>query len=607
MDSKDVSPSSVEPPSRNTIVAIIVIALLLLIFLIGLLVALRPASIHVVNCPQTAPSAPQSADGHFVDKQVIVIGPRAQIDQVIQSPTTTAVISGPLVPGCPLDYLGQVFYPLGQSPASNLFQPEDLQTLEVRLYEIQSNTTVTQAVEAINAEGARTRQRVYADPNYLTIGMVDAESCGNPNGAGGSPNGAGGSPNGAGGSSLGSGVPVSATDYASQWAFEHIGLGAALDASYDAAKVDYQGDRVRVGLFDTSPFTETQLQTATQGLGNVVTFAAPITWVTPAFTLTVVVSPLQSLSIASAPSITAVHAISDVSDHGLFVAGLVHAVAPKSDIQLYPVLDQYACGNLYTLVTRLNTFISQVEADRRQGLLNGAVINLSLGVLQPRATEAFTRTVVPTQTSETTGYAFVTASTPDDQLQQALTITNPVESLLLTLNAADQLNITVVAAAGNGSWRDEYQARPLGPDLPAAYPFVIGVAGSNADRQRSCFSNWGNVSAPAGEGAPGEVPVVSGTEIISVTTSCAVSFETPLISVVTNNTGRFPNRYATWNGTSFATPLVSGLAALVLDAGAQQGTSWMQPRDVARAIKCGAAAYEGVINVPITLMRCMGP
>ncbi len=340
-------------------------------------------------------------------------------------------------------------------------------------------------------------------------------------------------------------------------------------------------------MFDTSPFTRTGELTGTPTSAPItptgaptgisaITATEPITWVTPEFTLTVNLLPEQVQAASgltpssSSPGLSAVHVFTDISDHGLFVAGMIHAVAPKSDIHLYQVLDQYGCGDLYTLITQLHTFISQVEADRQAGLLKGAVINLSLGVLRPRASDAFTGTIEVTQTDDVTQYML--ALTPTEQLAQAyaLLADDPVRSLLFTMYAADQMHITVVAAAGNDSWRDQYQTQArFGPQTrPAAYPFVIGVAGSNANRQRSCFSNWGDVSAPAGEGGLGLVPVVSDTEVISVTSTCAASFETPLVGPV-RFSQRYGQGYATWNGTSFATPLVSGLAALVLEAGAQ--------------------------------------
>ena len=61
-------------------------------------------------------------------------------------------------------------------------------------------TILTQAVNALNQNGAG---RVFADPNYLTASMLDAEACGNPNSTGGSPNSTGGSPNSTGGSTGG--------------------------------------------------------------------------------------------------------------------------------------------------------------------------------------------------------------------------------------------------------------------------------------------------------------------------------------------------------------------------------------------------------------------
>jgi subtilisin family serine protease len=66
-----------------------------------------------------------------------------------------------------------------------------------------------------------------------------------------------------------------------------------------------------------------------------------------------------------------------------------------------------------------------------------------------------------------------------------------IKSLAMTMQTAYQQGIVVVAAAGNDSWREEYQGQPRPPQYPAAYPFVIGVAGSNAGRQRR--ANWGDV------------------------------------------------------------------------------------------------------------------
>jgi subtilisin family serine protease len=155
-------------------------------------------------------------------------------------------------------------------------------------------------------------------------------------------------------------------------------------------------------------------------------------------------------------------------------------------------------------------------------------------------------------------------------------------------------------------------AEALSPHLPAAYPSVIGVAASNTSRERSCFSNWADVSAPGGEGGLGEVPDLSTDELFdTIPSSCApVSNEckgncpNALISMSTSS----PTGYAYWTGTSFSTPLVSGLAALIFDAGVSEnlcGTDWVSPNAVFEAIRCGAPTPDGVINVPATLFRCL--
>lgn len=77
------------------------------------------------------------------------------------------------------------------------------------------------------------------------------------------------------------------------------------------------------------------------------------------------------------------------SDHGPFVAGLVHAVAPESEIHLIQLLGENAYGDLDTLNTALDLFIHH-RAGEHPGTgppdpLTNTVINSSSGRPIPRS------------------------------------------------------------------------------------------------------------------------------------------------------------------------------------------------------------------------------
>lgn len=96
------------------------------------------------------------------------------------------------------------------------------------------------------------------------------------------------------------------------------------------------------------------------------------------------------------------------------------------------------------------------------------------------------------------------------------------------LNAA-KYGITVVAASGNGDASGKGLPKIT---YPAAYPTVISVGATNQKNTVSSFSNYGSVLDLV---APGENIVTIGLN----------------------------NQHYYWNGTSFAAPIVSGLASLI--------------------------------------------
>jgi hypothetical protein len=261
----------------------------------------------------------------------------------------------------------------------------------------------------------------------------------------------------------------------------------------------------------------------------------------------------------------------DVSDHGPFVEGLLKSVAPNSTVWEYRVLNEYGQGTLDALIGGLGHFLSNMA--NKKANLKGAVINLSLEV------------------------GAICSPTPQDTLT--------VYSLGNLLVGAYRSNVVIVAASGNDSnWR---ASSDLSARLPARWgDFVIGVGASNQEGERACFSNKGNVLAPGGEGDGGCKPAVK---------QCTNNNGMCKWGVVSN--GKNSSSYYFWAGTSFATPLVSGLAALVLgekgDIFNQVYTttgSYMTPT-VNRAIACNdqwGSIGNRVISVPGTLSaNCLKP
>jgi subtilisin family serine protease len=522
----------------------------------------------------------------FVDQQVIVTGPSSKVDDVVDGYNQDARY-GDLVPirQCNLPYLlelpdpedaGLDYFPFPKGVLGEL--------MTMRLYYIPPGRSVGEVVQDINQAG---QGDVFADPNLL----VGHSACGSPHSSEGSPYGGTPKP-----------LPVGEEEavklFWEQWAFRHTRVGPLLKDELAGATIMHQGEGVIVGVFDTSPFADAEDGWET------------VKWVNP----TMDVEPLALKvsypevvnTIEFTPSNGSAETDSevpdDVRDHGLFVAGLIHAVAPTSELRLIRVLNEDGCGDLFMLNEALEQFTAQMTQER--GTLEGVVINLSLGVREPEGV------VIP----DTCGQ-----EAPEPQVD----LEDEIESLCTALSIAYDDGAVIVAAAGNRPYSEAEAGtepdngnEPRQAQIPAAYEFVIGVRASNVYSKSACFSYDGDVFAPGGEG---DVDRDCAPNVDGCSGDCASAVIGPVLFPPETD-AYWPTHYAYWSGTSFSTPLVSGLAALVRQAGlaqADEGTvqasAWQDPDLVAHIIHCGAASgsngavpeSDGVINVPHTLIGCM--
>ena len=432
------------------------------------------------------------------------------------------------------------------------FTTDQRQNLVTQLYQTPDGSPFREIIPFVNEVG--NELSVYADPNYLT-GPLQQEAnpispCAvrqEPFEIGGSPFEIGGSPFEIGGSSSGGHGAMADPDiFWKQWAFRDIAL--------ERTERDNWGEGVTVAIFDTSPYSEAQPSPVTIRDDNVdlelhLTFPEMVNVLSPTW--------LQ----APTDTLTTTLPIT-VADHGLFAAGLVEAVAPESTIHLVRVLNDYGCGDLWTLNDAINSFVDQHTKGDRQS--NRLVLNLSLGVLQPRD---FDKAQWPAE--------IVT-------LEQAL------------LNAHGR-GAVIVAASGNESYATEDPPRPMA--IPAGWPIVIGVAASNQAGGFACYSNDGYVLAPGADGreATEEACQPRADECKFDNAGCPVG----IVSLASEHNERDRPAYRFWVGTSFAAPLVSGQAAALLSNG-------IAAADVKPCILNTATPGDGgsIVNVPGSIAAC---
>lgn len=498
--------------------------------------------------------SPERQTSYFVPNQVLLTGPGEQVREVAAEAQRILSAADQRVPKEPissttLDELAQINASCGL--LADLQSRGGYVIDQYEFSDARSQQAINQAVD--QARQNLNFSEVGQELNWVT-GAPPQQTSGDPWGPEGSPWGPEGSPWGPEGSPWGpegspwgpEGSPwgqatsptgdevlgVGGKAFREQWAFrdaEGVNSTAARNPTASPS-ARAAGQNVLVGVFDTSPFPPSMIEATfvmapgeqpwTLGLSH------PIAGGQPAATRDRLPVP----------------------NHGLFAAGLAQAVAPQSQIELIRVLDDNGQGDLQTLNRALISFIQRVagipEPQQQQtpvadGVAAG-VINLSLGI----------------------------HLLPEEQRQD---LPPDVQSLRTILDVATQcFPIVVVAASGNDS---AGLPQPEEAQIPATWGTdpsmavaqqLIGVAASSrpgiangTPRERSCFSNQGEVSAPGGNGGerPGECQQLIAT--------CDEDCEYGVLSLSISS----PSGYTYWNGTSFAAPLVSGQAAVLLSNG----------------------------------------
>jgi len=253
-------------------------------------------------------------------------------------------------------------------------------------------------------------------------------------------------------------------------------------------------------------------------------------------------------------------------DHGLFAAGIVRDLAPNARVECVRVLNDFTVGSMAMLTKALediHTRMLRVDPTGKEGDLHNkpVVINMSLVVGPPDG----------------------------DILDQGFDpafIQNVRASLLESIKSLADLGVVFAAATGNEADPRNKVMNPKGlrpgPLYPAAFAYdpdniqeMIPVGAVNKTGAAASYSNYPGPRGIATYG--GEIPTpvrpvppdcMTGAKDIDALIGIYTSLSYPALSA-RDCESRYPvpnaNAWAYWSGTSFATPIISALAARVLE------------------------------------------
>jgi hypothetical protein len=251
-------------------------------------------------------------------------------------------------------------------------------------------------------------------------------------------------------------------------------------------------------------------------------------------------------------------------DHGLFVAGIIRDLAPDAQVECIRVLNDWCVGAVQFLIDQLYAILLRILFNDGDLYQKDVVVNLSLVI-------------------------------PDDAnaLMAGIKVKDlPLvrENLFVAVESLADRGVIFAASAGNEA-DQRYQAPQTRPDAlyPAAFaysndqrlsrPYNIipaGAVGRDDDAASySCYPGDGGVATYGGE-VPGKDNLLKEGNRITIKDPTALD---AVIGVYTSlsypalyykdpaPTYPIPNTHgwAYWVGTSFATPIVSAVAARTLE------------------------------------------
>ncbi len=254
-----------------------------------------------------------------------------------------------------------------------------------------------------------------------------------------------------------------------------------------------------------------------------------------------------------------------MADHGLFEAGIIHDIAPDANVECIRVLNDFCVGDVSVLIHALDGIHTRLMPD---GDLYGKPVVVNLSLVIPADSEAINAGIEPNLLDPTR------------------------HALYSAIKALSDLGVVFAASAGN---EGDLRYTPMNPDgerpdalYPAAYAYygpnpvetmipVGAINGTGKAASYSCYPGPRGVAAYGGE-VPAKSDIKTVDHVTHVTKIDGMigiysALQYPALSVE-DRIASYPvpnaHGWAYWVGTSFATPIISALAARILEATARE-------------------------------------
>jgi Subtilase family len=240
-----------------------------------------------------------------------------------------------------------------------------------------------------------------------------------------------------------------------------------------------------------------------------------------------------------------------MSDHGLFVAGIIRSIAPQAKLHLVEVLNPFGVGTVTTIGHGFALAACRAREMARAGKPAKVLVNASLFV-----------DVTP---DDPASQKLIAKRDPFWKDYQLTNIHRDVAPIKKMCTLIDSYGAGIIAAAGNdgepGSIPD---AR-----FPAAFDSVFGVGALTHDSMAPAgYSN--KVDRPLAQG----IATIGGNTVPKPATAGATApvftKTDPKHGLLGVYTSWFPDGtvnktgWARWSGTSFATPIITGVVAALM-------------------------------------------